>query len=1106
MKTLIILIAISIIAALMPATIFAQQYGTYNFSTSTYQRELTKTSSTNPTSGGLNNGSNLNVGSQSLSGTTYYYRSFYQWNLPNSTIPPGATIDTVELHYEYYMNISGNHPLSANLYDGAVDLVNPNLSTLWSNSEDPNHEIAGNQTGSQGIFDATYGPGSEMVYFVQNELSSQKFILGITYAYETTYDSTWYVRNSSVKLRIVFTEPSISVVVNQKLSTGAITGTIGRWNGSTFPTPRLNPGTPINTYVGATEVLQGDQSIESGQKYNNWTRNNVAEPNILNHHAFLVNYNDNNYTSNFGPANNATVQAELLENSGLMGHVDFMDPWLIDNPDPNHGNFLQNEGVSAPFKSVSSATNDISTSTSYKGVFLGLDPSHGAANYYSVRAPLIQTISVNGQNHTSYFQNWNPTNAQLQQVDPNPQGYDQKAVVFTGSNATVTANYKATQLSNDASAFSDNSQRRLIETQSGGATWLHMVYTSMGHVWIEHSSDDGNSWILGNNGQPLDGTTGGKNPSIAYTTYSPNYNYIGVVWQQPYNSTYQICGQVFNQSISTSMVPSYWSPTTGVIYTEPSDAYSVNALPNLVLTGTAFGPYFITFERKSASGSWQPGINWLVGHITNSGTGWDGTFGSYQQNGLISGTNASTTNTQISEDPAESGSSVIAVNFIRQQGSPGTIYSHYLYLYQPSGSYWDYYQYNDGMISYNSAVNLSPSIVNLFNGYYAACWLEYSDMTYYYYGNHVRYYFGSNGSNAQSCSINRGGSNSSGRGFAAWSQYGTSWYNKSIRFDNGIPVTGSISTLSTSGKYVQVGNGAASGLSDMHVSSFYPFTAPYYFKTSGALSPLSKSNSLMAEGRGFTINKGDASFSYRFGDLNVDGNYIGFADVPDTSDFGNVDVLNNALVTEPFRINANSKISFTERSGFADSAAAVNALGKSGFIHYKIELIDNTTGNTLGTIKDMNITSANSYSLKDPSYSLNTEGLSGITVKAKIIVETNLNSAENSLDEASTQFLQNDKIPAAIRNACKNVRHSNIILTKSFMEVSASIAAQQAKAGLQLNLQGTDVPKTYALTQNYPNPFNPSTTIHYELPNNGFVTLKVYDVLGNHVKTLVNQY
>ncbi|MHB8132175.1 MAG: S8 family serine peptidase, partial [Mobilitalea sp.] len=79
------------------------------------------------------------------------------------------------------------------------------------------------------------------------------------------------------------------------------------------------------------------------------------------------------------------------------------------------------------------------------------------------------------------------------------------------SNLNVYANYKGVHLSNDALAFSNNSQRKLIETKTGSTTWLHQVYASMGHVWIEHSSNGGRTWVLGNNGQPLDGTVGGKN-------------------------------------------------------------------------------------------------------------------------------------------------------------------------------------------------------------------------------------------------------------------------------------------------------------------------------------------------------------------------------------------------------------------------------------------------------------------------------------------------------------------------------------------------------------------------------------------------------------------
>jgi len=53
---------------------------------------------------------------------------------------------------------------------------------------------------------------------------------------------------------------------------------------------------------------------------------------------------------------------------------------------------------------------------------------------------------------------------------------------------------------------------------------------------------------------------------------------------------------------------------------------------------------------------------------------------------------------------------------------------------------------------------------------------------------------------------------------------------------------------------------------------------------------------------------------------------------------------------------------------------------------------------------------------------------------------------------------------------------------------------------------GAGVPTVYALSQNYPNPFKTKTGIHYQLPQPNVVTIAIYNVSGQRIRTLVNEH
>jgi hypothetical protein len=74
---------------------------------------------------------------------------------------------------------------------------------------------------------------------------------------------------------------------------------------------------------------------------------------------------------------------------------------------------------------------------------------------------------------------------------------------------------------------------------------------------------------------------------------------------------------------------------------------------------------------------------------------------------------------------------------------------------------------------------------------------------------------------------------------------------------------------------------------------------------------------------------------------------------------------------------------------------------------------------------------------------------------------------------------------------------------------NVNYSSQNATGKFTYTLTGVEknpiaIPTKFDLLQNYPNPFNPTTTINYQLPQSGFVTIKVFDILGREVATLVH--
>lgn len=866
---------------------------------------------------------------------------------------------------------------------------------------------------------------------------------------------TWQTNVPTIDLTIKYkTNPQNYQFVN-KIENTENSDSIIVTNMENLTTTKISSGTTLgltlNTnYSTITNLLPfviNWNSTGLTEKQSNWIANSNGDYSLRYNFVANLNYLASKLTANFSPTKAGTLQTNFVDegiNGTVSTNISFKDPWYYFKDQDNN---WQKSDIFKDYISPLVIQNN--SSTSYGGVFLNQtpDPNNPNKPYYSVKTTQTQSINLGGSYgiHDFYFLNWS-----RDYISGQPSGEFQDSmaletgVVFKQQNAVVNANFKSTQLSSENNAYNNTSQRKFIRLHNN--EMMH-VYTSMNKTWLETSTDNGTTWQLRNGGKPLTQQES-KLPSVCQLEQS---RIIIALQEMKTDGGYKIKVLIYDLAYDMIVAESIAAEQANKLYTE--DANPVVACPREGIQN------FLVIWEEAHYGEFQPGgLYYRYGKLVS---GPSVSWISYTD--LITGTDLNSHVPALVTDFSYN-SYPINYKLAYEQHSSGNIAAiHYRNISATATT-----------VTVPSATNISanagfskntkPSLIAASNGARIS-WIGYrvideeetqQCVVFVDPSNLSRYW--NFGANVQSTSINKSDV-----------CYSIAWGRSNslpIQFADSYTLSNIFTIGDLTGKDVQLSNGTTR--TTMRAMAFNSNSQPYYFNNKQLY--LSKVNLAdIGSGREGVVCKDNAQFYFAVGDLRVNDQLVKFIEFDDSVSFYSNQRLNEFLLSEPFSLTNNSNFTYSVQYGITDSAAAVNALDNDDFINFKVELIDDQTGELLGLFDNITYTKASVDQYENIAYQVITEGIGNRTVRLRLVTANNFDPKYSLTDRYA---------------------EGNALLKSSFKQVS---------------FQGSLKVDNYELSQNYPNPFNPTTTINYQIKEDGFVTLKLYDILGAEVRTLLNE-